>query len=435
MTPTPGRPPRRSAPARRRAVDVVAGRARPHRRVGRPTQRVHRRDGRGGAGARAAEVDAGVRRRPAGRRPDLGQGPRLARRAAGHQRLARAAPTSCPTRLRLRRAAARRRRDRRRQDQQPRVLLPRRHRQRRCSARPATRATRPARPAGRAAGAAASVAAGMVPLAVGHRRRRVDPHPVGVLRHVRAEADLRARAEDAGLPRLADAVGHRPDRRVGARPRAGAVGDGRPVARPTSSAVPAPPATTSAAVADAVVGRAAGGGVGRPRLRRARPRRARRVRRGASTRSPRRAPSWSRRTRRPRPDRAVGRDRAARGLRVRGPAGRGASATSSATTPRRSRWPARRLGARLPRRAGRPRRLRAGVGGVLRRRRRAADADHAGDRVRDRPARAGDDRRPRRPGVVRRLVRARPAGQPGRPARGLASRSGPAATGCRSACR
>ena len=90
-------------------------------------------------------------------------------------------------------------------------------------------------PGGSSGGAGASVAYGATPLALGHRRRRVDPDPVGVLRGGRPQADVRAGPEDAGLPRLADPVGRRTAGPVGPRPRARAAGDGgrSPQTRPT----------------------------------------------------------------------------------------------------------------------------------------------------------------------------------------------------------
>ena len=75
---------------------------------------------------------------------------------------------------------------------------------------------------GSSGGAAASVAAGIVPLAVGTDGGGSIRIPSAFCGVYGLKPTLRTRAEDAGLPRLADAVGDRPDRGVGARPRAGA---------------------------------------------------------------------------------------------------------------------------------------------------------------------------------------------------------------------
>ena len=52
-------------------------------------------------------------------------------------------------------------------------------------------------PGGSSGGSAAAVAAGLVPAAVGRRRRRLDPHPGGLLRPVRPQAARRPRAARA----------------------------------------------------------------------------------------------------------------------------------------------------------------------------------------------------------------------------------------------
>ena len=82
-------------------------------------------------------------------------------------------------------------------------------------------------PGGSSGGAGASVAYAATPLARGHRRRRLDPDPVGVLRSGGSQADVRPGAQAARLPRLAHAVGRRAARRLGPRPPAGAASDGR----------------------------------------------------------------------------------------------------------------------------------------------------------------------------------------------------------------
>ena len=121
------------------------------------------------------------------------------------------------------------RRGHRRQDQQPRVLLPRHHRQTclRTDPQPARRST--VRRAAPAAGPAPRWRPALTPLGARHGRRRLDPHPRRVLRRGRPQADVRAGAEDARVQRLAVAVGRRTAGHVGARRRARAVGDGRAV--------------------------------------------------------------------------------------------------------------------------------------------------------------------------------------------------------------
>ena len=56
-------------------------------------------------------------------------------------------------------------------------------------------------PGGSSGGSAAAVAAGLVPAALGRRRRGLDPHPRRVLRPVRPQAAERARAARAARPR------------------------------------------------------------------------------------------------------------------------------------------------------------------------------------------------------------------------------------------
>ena len=63
----------------------------------------------------------------------------------------------------------------------------------------------------------------------GHGCRRLHPHPRIILRNLRPEAVLRPRAAGPGLPRLGDALRHRPDdaHRAGCRCHAGRHGGAR----------------------------------------------------------------------------------------------------------------------------------------------------------------------------------------------------------------
>ena len=70
-------------------------------------------------------------------------------------------------------------------------------------------------PGGSSGGAGASVAYGRDTGRAGHRRRRLDPYPVGVLRRTRAQAVVRAGPEAARLPGLAEPLGGRAARVVG----------------------------------------------------------------------------------------------------------------------------------------------------------------------------------------------------------------------------
>ena len=72
-------------------------------------------------------------------------------------------------------------------------------------------------PGGSSGGAGAAVAAGLGPLGSRHRRRRLHPHPGLVLRDLRAQALVRARAAVSELPRLGDDLPHGPDDAHGAR--------------------------------------------------------------------------------------------------------------------------------------------------------------------------------------------------------------------------
>ena len=278
----------------------------------------------------------------------------------------------------------------------------------------------------------------MVPLAVGTDGGgsiRIPSAFCGIYGH---QADLRAGAEDARLPRLADALG-RPAR---------SPGRSRDLALALSvmaGPVPADPLTlprrrrptTVAAVRRPGLGRAAGRGVGGPRLRRRRPGRPGRVprRRRAALRA---AGAYGRRARPDATD-ATARcgtpSRCPRATPREGPLVRRIP-TWSGPTPRRSRWPAGTSAPRVSGRARRAGRVHAQRGtsffvGI----RRAAHPEHAGDRVPRRAAGPGVHRRARGSAVLRRLVRAGPAGQPGRAARGPVCRSAPGATVCRSGCR
>ena len=180
--PTPGPPPRRSAPGPRPRRDVVAAAlARIAAADGELNAfTVVTRDAALATGGRGRRRVASAARWPASRsRSRTTSGWPGCRPPTARGRCATSGPSAAARACqRLVDAGA----DRRRQDQQPGVLLPRRHRQRAVRRRPATRAT-PTRTRGRVerrVGGRRGRPAG----APGrrHRRRGLDPHPVGVLR-------------------------------------------------------------------------------------------------------------------------------------------------------------------------------------------------------------------------------------------------------------
>ncbi len=152
-------------------------------------------------------------------------------RGAGHQRVGRAArlrarrSTRCPWRGCEAAGAVVRR-----QDQQPGVLLPRVHRQRRVRPHPQPVGTRPhARRVERRRRRLRRLRRD--PDRARHGRRWLDPHPGRLLRRGRAQADVRSGPEAAGVPRLAEPVRGRAADPHRARRRPGARGDGRGRAR------------------------------------------------------------------------------------------------------------------------------------------------------------------------------------------------------------
>ena len=309
---------------RRRDVGGGAGRGVPaDHRDQRHDQRVHRRAGRAGAGGCPGRRPTAGRGPAPARRARLGEGPHLAGRRAGHQRVRR------PRRLRPR--------PRRRpggppegrrgrgggQDEQPGVLLPRLHRQRpaRADQQPVGHGPDPGWLLGRRRCIRGVRRHTDRPR---HRRRRLHPHPRGVLRRRRAQADGRCRPQPTRFPRLADALRRRsphPDR-PGRRPRPG--GDGRALAarRALMGARRRRPARRGLRAARLV--HAARGGVRGPRLGAGRPVGARRVpasRRHAGVAT---APGSSRRPPTRRTRRSCGTtSRSPRGSRPRGRCWRG----------------------------------------------------------------------------------------------------------------
>ncbi len=229
---------------------------------------------------------------------------------------------------------------------------------------------------------------------VRQRHRRQHPQPGRLLRRLRAQADVRDRAQarpDARRParQRGSDLGRRPAGPIGRRPRPGPEGDRR--ARPRGR-VPA-----GAARAADVAARVARRGVARP----ARPRPGRRRRDGPDRgggrrRSPPPAPRSTstparlRHRRGPRhvPPAAAGDDERPRPrLRPDGRAGRGDSTpTTTARTPRAcaSRRPATATSPSPPRPATAP----LGVAGVLPGPRRGAGADHGDAAVPPRPLRS-----------------------------------------------
>ena len=152
------------------------------------------------AEAEAADARRGAGDDAAARGPDRDQGQR--RRRGRRRRGSAPAPSTTPGRgrRRVRAPAARGRRGDHRQDDAARAGDLRLHRDRRAGARPATRGTPSARPGGSSGGSGAAVAAGLVGRRLGHRRRRLDPHPGGLLRPLRAQAPARPRAARAARP-------------------------------------------------------------------------------------------------------------------------------------------------------------------------------------------------------------------------------------------
>ena len=175
--------------------------------------------------ADAARVDdelaAGGDPGPAGRHPDRGEGPRGRHRVRDDPGLA-APPGRRPGRgrLRVREPAAGRRVRRGRQDEHPGARREGADLRTASSGSPATPGTRLAPRAGSSGGSAAALAAGLVPLATGFGRRRLDPHPGVAVRSDRLQAVARPgadrRRQPAGLGRPLDP---RADGGAGARHR------------------------------------------------------------------------------------------------------------------------------------------------------------------------------------------------------------------------
>ena len=249
------------------------------------------------------------------------------------------------------------------------------------------------------------------PARAGHRRRRVDPDPVGVLRRGRAQADVRARAEAAGLPRLADPVGRRTagasvrDLALALRVMAGAAPGRRrsrgrcrwvTTSRSTGRSCASPSRRTSGwAPVDQTVRAAFRRAVDRlsddgARVTEAHPDAGTRPGSGTTSRCPRASP---------RRDRCSSTTASSRRPGRSSEAGRAATAADYLDAQERAGRGSPRPGSQF-----------------FDELRRAAGAVDAAPRVRRPTSPAGRDRRHAGRPVLRRLVRARAAGQPHRPA-------------------
>ena len=181
-------------------------------------------------------LDAAGAPRPAGRRPDAGQGPAGRRRHADPRRVAAARRRPAEGARRARpRPPARGRRDRRRQDDAAGVrhrgsLREPAHRRHPQPVAPAELAGRLQRRLGGRAGRGPGAAGD------GDRRRRLRPHPGGVLRARRAEADVR-RDPPAAAARLARPLGGGSARHHGRR-RPACSWPSPPARAPRGSAIP-----------------------------------------------------------------------------------------------------------------------------------------------------------------------------------------------------
>ena len=176
-------------------------------------------DARERAARRRAGGHVGCRARAAARRPDRHEGPlRLQARLAEHvRRRARAQGLRAGLLLRLRRAHRARRRDPGRQDEQPGAWASAASATTRSSARPATRSISAKNTGGSSGGSAAAVADGLVPFAEGTDGGGSIRIPCGLVRGLRLQGLVRARAARHAAERLRgrDAVHRRgPDQRA-----------------------------------------------------------------------------------------------------------------------------------------------------------------------------------------------------------------------------
>ena len=209
---------------RARALPGGGGRGAVRGDRGRPARRVLGDlpgAGRGGGARRRGGV--GARGRAAARgRPDRGQGPLRHRGRRDDLRLGDV-PRARARRATPRRCGACGRRARSCSARPPRTSSPG------ASARSTTALGTVRNPrdpervaGGSSGGSGAALAAGLAPLALGHRHGRLDPRPERVLRGLRAQADVGAGQPRGRLAARAHARPRRADGALAARPRAAA---------------------------------------------------------------------------------------------------------------------------------------------------------------------------------------------------------------------